>query len=54
MALNDVREKFTKIGCLMEDASVIALQWKSGDLLLVRARLEQLKAANQEISSLLN
>lgn len=54
MAKNDVREKFTKIGCVMEDASIVALQWKPGDQIPLRDRLEQIRAANQEISSLLS
>ena len=52
-AHDDVRKLFTDIGCIMEDASLIALIWSSTDNLDVRARFQTLSQAHKEIGNLL-
>ena len=47
---DEVRRLFTEIGCLMEDASIVALIWSGDDGLNARQRLDELKAANQAIA----
>lgn len=49
----DVRKLFTEIGCILEDASVIALMWRDGDGLDPRARIQSLADAHAEIGDLL-
>lgn len=39
---DDIRAPFTQIGCIMEDASLIALVWADVNELGVRARFDQL------------
>ena len=50
---DDIRALFTEIGCIMEDASLIALVWAQVEELGVRAKFDQLSAANERISELL-
>lgn len=50
---DDIRTLFTEIGCIMEDASLIALVWSSTDNLDVRARFQTLSQAHREIGDLL-
>ncbi len=52
-ANDEIRKLFTQIGCIMEDASIVALIWSDGDGLGVRARLESLSDAHAEIGDLL-
>lgn len=49
----EVRKLFTEIGCIMEDASVIALMWRDGDGLDPGARLHSLSDAHAAIGDLL-
>ncbi|MGL5839953.1 MAG: hypothetical protein ACRCY3_15785 [Sphingorhabdus sp.] len=49
----DIRELCTRIGCIMEDASVIALIWIKDQELTIEARLGLLREAHDEISSLI-
>lgn len=51
---NAIREHFTKIGCVMEDAAVIALLWQIDDGISLANRLNALLQANSEIADLLN
>ena len=51
---DDVRALFTQIGCVMEDASVVALIWDAADALTAQDRLEQLTQAHRQISELLH
>ncbi len=39
---DDIRKLFTEIGCIMEDASLIALVWGADDELNVRARYRKI------------
>lgn len=50
----DVRNLFTEIGCIMEDASVVALVWSSKDELDIRARFHRLSDAHKNIGDLLS
>lgn len=52
-ANDDVRKLFTQIGCVMEDASIVALIWRDGDGLDPQARLQILSDAHAEIGDLL-
>lgn len=52
-ANDDVRKLFTQIGCIMEDASIVALMWRDGDGLDLRARLQSLSDAHAAIGDLL-
>lgn len=49
-----IRSLITEVGCIMEDASITALIWKSCDGLSIQARVEHLGAANQKIEVLLD
>ena len=49
----EVRKLFTEIGCIMEDASVVALLWRDGNGLDPRARLHSLSDAHAAIGDLL-
>lgn len=49
----ELRKLFTDIGCIMEDASVVALIWRDGDGLDPRARLLSLSDAHATIGDLL-
>jgi hypothetical protein len=51
---NAVRAHFTEIGCVMEDANVIALMWQANDGLSLADRLSFLQQANRKITNLLN
>ena len=53
LAKCEVRKLFTEIGCIMEDASLVALVWKDGDGLDPRTRLQILLDAHTEIGVLL-
>lgn len=50
---DEVRKLFTEIGCIMEDASVVALMWRDEDGLDPRARLHSLSDAHAAIGDLL-
>lgn len=50
---DEVRNLFTEIGCIMEDASVVALIWRDGDGLDPPARLNSLTDAHAAIGNLL-
>ena len=50
---DEVRKLFTQIGCVMEDASIVALIWRNGEDLGLRARLQRLSDAHVEIGDLL-
>ena len=50
----ELRELFTKIGCIMEDASVIALIWTHDDLRLISERAKELRGAYDEIGTLID
>ncbi|OYZ87643.1 MAG: hypothetical protein B7Y00_05185 [Sphingomonadales bacterium 17-56-6] len=52
-ANDEVRKLFTEIGCIMEDASLVALMWRDGDGLNPRALLQSLSDAHAEIGDLL-
>lgn len=52
-ANDEARKLFNEIGCIMEDASVVALMWRDGDGLDLRARLQSLLDAHAEIGNLL-
>ena len=49
----EIRKIFTDIGCIMEDGSIVALIWRDGDGLDLRARLQSLSDAHAEIGDLL-
>lgn len=49
----DIRELFTQIGCLMEDASVVALLWADETDLSPNARLTLLREANDAVKNLI-
>ncbi len=49
---DDVRKLFTEIGCIMEDASLIAIVWSSTDNLDVRARFREISDAREKIGQL--
>ena len=48
-----VRRLFTEIGCIMEDASLIALVWKANDEFDVRKRFQKISDAHEKIGQLL-
>ena len=52
-AQDEVRKLFTEIGCIMEDASLIALVWSSTDNLDVRARYRTISEVHEKIGELL-
>ena len=52
-ANDEVRKLFTKIGYIMEDASIISLIWSDTDGLDPRSRLQSLSDAHAEIGDLL-
>ena len=52
-ANDEVSKLFTEIGCIMEDASVVALLWRDADGLDPRARLHSLSDAHTEIGVVL-
>ena len=52
-AIEDVRAQFTNIGCIMEDASVIALIWDRTDLVSIQSKHEQLLQAHHQIDTAL-
>lgn len=52
-ANDEVRKLFTEIGCIMEDAGLVALIWRDGDDIDLRARLQSLLDAHTEIGHLL-
>lgn len=49
----DIRELFTQIGCLMEDASVVAILWAGETDLNQKARLTLLREANDAVKNLI-
>lgn len=49
-----IRSLLTEAGCIMEDASIIALIWKPSYGLTVQARVEHLRAATLKIVALLD
>lgn len=49
----NIRELFTQIGCIMEDATVVALVWSKDDGPAVTGRLEALVKAHDEMGRLL-
>ena len=51
-ANNEIRKLFTEIGCIMEDANLVALQWRDADGLDPRARLQRLSDAHAAIGDL--
>lgn len=50
---NEVRALFADIGCLMEDASVVALIWDPADAMTVKLRYERLSEAHGQIEEAL-
>lgn len=50
---DDVRELYTEIGCIMEDASLIALLWRAEDGLDVAARYREMSNAHAKIGEFL-
>jgi hypothetical protein len=50
---NEMRRLFTSIGCIMEDAALIALLRKTSDKLSATERMDHLTTANKQISALL-
>ena len=52
-AHDNVRELFAHVGCMMEDASAVALIWNVGEALTVDDRYEPLCQANHQISEAL-
>lgn len=52
-ANDEVRKLFTEVGCIMEDASLVALIWRDADGLDPRARLQILSDTHAEIGDLL-
>ena len=53
LADDEIRKLFTEIGCIMEDASLVALMWRDADGIDLRARLQGLSDAHMEIGNLL-
>lgn len=51
---NAIRGYFSEIGCIMEDASVLALVWRANDSLSLVDRLGLLLQANAQITNLLD
>ena len=52
-ANDEVRKLFTEIGCIMEDASIIALILRDGDGFDMPVRLKSISNAHAEIGDLL-
>ena len=52
-AIEDVRAHFTVIGCIMEDASLVALVWDDTSTESVKIRYQQLKKAHRKIDTAL-
>jgi hypothetical protein len=50
---DEVRRLFTEIGCIMEDASLVALVWRTYDKLDAQARYRKVSDAHAEIGKLL-
>ena len=50
----ELRRLFTEIGCIMEDASLIALVWGADDGLDIRSRYQKLLDAHTKIGKLLS
>lgn len=53
LAHDKVRKLFAELGCIMEDASLVALIWRDADGLDPRARLQSLSDAHAAIGDLL-
>lgn len=51
---DDLRRLCTEIGCIMVDASLVALVWDPGDRLGVKARIKKLSDTHSEIGILLS
>ena len=51
---DEIRRLCTEIGCIMEDACLVALVWDPGDRLGVQARIEKLSEAHMRIGNLLS
>ena len=51
---DDLCRLCTEIGCIMEDACLVALVWDAGDGLGVQARIKKLSDAHSEIGILLS
>ena len=49
----DTRKLYTKIGCIMEDASLIALVWRADDETDVAVRIRKISEALEKIGQLL-
>lgn len=49
----DIRQLFTEIGCIMEDASVVALVWSAESDMDVTRRLHALQDAHRQTGELL-
>jgi hypothetical protein len=50
----NLRGLFTEIGCVMEDASMIALVWQTDDAVSTTARAAKLRDAHERIGALLD
>jgi hypothetical protein len=48
-----VRAQFTHIGCIMEDASVVALNWDPAVCMTVQSRYKKLLEAHRKIEEAL-
>lgn len=48
-ATEDVRAHFTNIGCIMEDASAVALIWDAGNPITLPDRYRRVAAAHNQI-----
>ena len=53
-ANEEVRKLFSEIGCIMEDASLIALVWSAADELDIQARYQIFSHAHTNIGDLLS
>lgn len=51
---DEIRKLFMEIGCIMEDASVVALVWDRDHELGIRARFQKLTDAHKCIGDLLS
>ena len=51
---DEIRRLCTEIGCIMEDACLVALVWDPGDRLGDQARIKKLSDAHSEIGILLS
>lgn len=49
-----IRKLFTDIGCIMEDASPVALTWRADDGLHLMARYQKILDAHAKIDDLLS